>query len=304
MANSSSSEQSDANEWWNEIENENENENENDKENSRSQSSMSLSHTLPSVQALQLANYSTANSEINNNTSKYSTQSAVTPTTNNTTNIQTTDDDTKSQSHNNSIYNTSPITESKDESKTTDNTINIIYDNKNFSKFKKTYKYNKKDMGSHKNTTIGSSNASILKITSHKELDLCFKEMTIGCNAELKRCVNEYKSLKRFYSVYYAKNGLNTDNMVALYVNKKKGSDVWPKKVRLVMKYHEGEDLDDNLVDEDGSFGFFYEDDFRAIMKKILYQLQICHDQGIIHCDLKPNNIRFVIFCPFLFNQK
>ena len=59
-------EQQDMNEWWNELDDK-------DAENSVSQSSMSFSHTLPSTQALRLANYSTTGSN-------YSHQNAITPT--------------------------------------------------------------------------------------------------------------------------------------------------------------------------------------------------------------------------------
>ena len=61
----------DVNEWWNDMDDE--------KENSVSQSSMSLSHTLPSTQALQLANYSTLSHTAQN--SRYSNQSISTVST-------------------------------------------------------------------------------------------------------------------------------------------------------------------------------------------------------------------------------
>ena len=135
-------------------------------------------------------------------------------------------------------------------------------------------------------------------------MGLCFKETTIRSNEELTRSINECKSLYKFYSKYYV--NMNVDNMVALYMNKRKTSNVYPRKVRVVMKYHDGEDLDDYLVDEeDGEVGFLYENDFRQIMKKILIQLSILHSQGVLHCDLTPHNIRYLVIkknIPFYLN--
>lgn len=284
-------EHQDMNEWWNEMD-DNDNDN-NEKENSISQSSMSLSHTLPSTQALRLADYSTASSDIQSIKPKQ-IHSNLTPTpqppqpphnnNNNINNNNINNHETKSNDHNDH--------ETNSESKSNDASLNITYDDKNFTKFNKTYKYKKCNKNTNSNSAV-----NIYRITSHRSLDLCFKETVLGNNDDLKRCVNEYKSLKRFYSVYYNETGLNTDNMVSLYINKKKGSTSYPKKARLVMRYHDGEDLDDFLVDEeDGEVGFLYEDDFRAIMKKILHQLSICHAQGILHCDLKPNNIRYASY--------
>ena len=309
-------EQQDMNEWWNEMD---DNDN-NEKGNSVSQSSMSLSHTLPSTQALQLANYSTASSDVqskpkysnltptpqphhNNNTNNHENENEnqienemkETPITHNPNDIQIStinngqngsrqNIDNESKSNSDSKSNDSP-----NPSSPTTSSLNITYDDKNFTKFNKIYKYKK----CNKNTNSNSS-VNVYRITSHKSLDLCFKETVLGSNDDLKRCVNELKSLKRFYGSYYNESGVNTEDMVSLYVNKKKGSTSYPKKARIVMKYHDGEDLDDFLVDEeDGEVGFLYEDDFRAIMKKILYQLSVLHSEGILHCDLKPNNIRY-----------
>eukprot|EP01084_Bolivina_argentea_P107296 191832_1 len=241
--------------------------------NSISQSSISLSkRTLPSVSAqglqqLPLENYST-----NTSNARYSNQSIQLKET----------DDIKQIENRNSIKQI----------------FNIIYDDKQFSKFNKLYKYNNtKKTKTQMKTSIDSMNstsnsgAQIIRICNHKNLDLCFKETIVSKSSDLKRCINEYKSLQTFYNVLY---GLDISyKYTSLYINKKKGNNNYPKKVRLIMKYFDGEDLDDFLVDDDdGTVGFLYEDDFRIIIKKILYQLNICHSEGILHCDIKPNNIR------------
>ena len=291
-------ERHDMNEWWNEM----------DHEKELSQSSMSLSHTLPSTQGLQLANHSTANSDISkpprpSNLTPIPRQSMTSLTRDNSINsnhdAQNTQNEQNMSSrnfdHNEESKHNNEFKEDMSTSPSSNVAKNIpvhkiIYDDKHFTKFNKTYKFKK----CNQNTNI-HSHANVYRITNRKNPDLCVKETTVSNNDDLKRCVNELKSLTRLYAVYYKESGFNISEMVCLYVNKKKGSTNYPKKARLVMKYHPGEDLDDFLVDEeDGEVGFLFPEDFRAIMKKILIQLSICHAQGILHCDLKPNNIRFV----------
>merc|ERR1712228_39820 len=153
----------------------------------------------------------------------------------------------------------------------------IIFNDKNFRKFNEKYKYKKASV--------------ITRISNYKSLNLCFKETMITSSDQLQRCINECIALRTFYNAYNKES--STENIVYLHVNKKKESKSYPKRARLVMKYCDGEDLDDYLIDEDdGEVGFLYEDDFRSIIKKILIQLNICHNAGILHCDLKPHNIR------------
>eukprot|EP01084_Bolivina_argentea_P107295 191831_1 len=241
--------------------------------NSISQSSISLSkRTLPSVSAqglqqLPLENYST-----NTSNARYSNQSIQLKET----------DDIKQIENRNSIKQI----------------FNIIYDDKQFSKFNKLYKYNNtKKTKTQMKTSIDSMNstsnsgAQIIRICNHKNLDLCFKETIVSKSSDLKRCINEYKSLQTFYNVLY---GLDISyKYTSLYINKKKGNNNYPKKVRLIMKYFDGEDLDDFLVDEDDNeVEFLFENDFRIILKKILNKLNILHNNYMLHCDIKPANIR------------
>jgi len=297
----------DMNDDWNELSTTR------DKETSSSQSSMSFSHTIPSHHGLlSMTDHSTANSTHTPTTTRHSNKSNPASHTQPPRTLRTKQPSrslsTSSDSAETDELHSSGKPEQQEESKSpTASPLGVIYDNKTFSKFDQTYKYSKgtppkkgsKGKTSKKKPALSAvrsfSMPRIMKITNFKNLRLCFKETVVGSQDDMKRCLNEYKSLRRFYAAYYAATLSQSDmeKMTRLFINRPKSSTKYPKKVRLVMRYYDGEDLDDFLVDEDdGEVGFLYENDFRTIMKKILLQLHICHEQGVLHCDLKPNNIR------------
>eukprot|EP01084_Bolivina_argentea_P115495 205366_1 len=263
------------NEWWDE------------KETSLSQTSMSLStKDLPPLSAIHTS-HGLSNGTGISTRGRCSNSTSISTTISHPINLA-------NESFNEEKSSNSTTSKPQPMSRSSHQNINIskyiIYDDKKFTIFNKTYT-NCSPQEKDTKSLLSAPVITRISNANDKRLPLCYKETIVSSRKELKRCVDEYKALRLFCTACHGSDMAN--QYTALYINKKKGSTSYPKKVRLIMKFHEGEDLDDWLVDDDdGEVGFVYEDDFRVIMKKILYQLSICHTLGIIHCDLKPQNIR------------
>jgi len=155
----------------------------------------------------------------------------------------------------------------------------IVYDNGDFREFDKTFRYSAKSLQKAlaQNSVTRLSNRRAYSLGSRQ----CFKQMNIADNDDLQRCLTELAAHRR----------LHTQDTAKLYIDRKSPTE-FPQTARLVMRYHAGEDLDAFMVDEeDDTVGFMFEHDFRDILRKILLELNRCHSNGVLHCDIKPGNI-------------
>ncbi len=88
--------------------------------------------------------------------------------------------------------------------------------------------------------------------------------------------------MERFRSEAQILAALNHPNIGAIY-----GFEETPQTAALVLELVEGETLADRITR-----GRLEGEEFRAIAEQIAEALEAAHEQGIVHCDLKPLNVK------------
>ncbi|OMO64230.1 hypothetical protein CCACVL1_21901 [Corchorus capsularis] len=106
-----------------------------------------------------------------------------------------------------------------------------------------------------------------VKIISKSRLKFATHIEDLQLEVKILKSVSGHKHLLRFYDAF-------EDD----------------KNVYIVMELCEGGDLSDRIYERGGSFT---EEETKFIVKQMLSVVSFCHLQGIVHCDLKPENIMF-----------